>query len=162
MEAPITISYRWSLDEVLLVNHVNMQYGAHGGRIRTKVRNGGILFLILGTLLLLGAALAKDKLGNLTGGTICILVGGFLVFGFQHLINKAAKKAYEKRADRDLIVTYTASETGLSSKSEINSSQMAWKVFVRAQNPVEVEPFAALVKSKVGDYKDATHGNSLD
>jgi len=87
-------------------------------------------------------------------------------------------KAYAKKPDKDLVITYQVSGEGLLCKSEVASSDMLWRVLgtvlrtadgfllyvsdtqvhwlpVRGfQDPADLDRFAALARSKVESYSD--------
>lgn len=178
MDTPIKVSYRWSADEMLLLNRLHMRYSAHGPKLTSSVRNAGILFLCVGVLLLCGAALTPQKLRALAFGLVIVGAGVGLLVGVPRLLRKAVLKAYEKKPDKDLVGVYELSEEGLSFKNEVTSSNLLWRAIPKVQRfgegfllyvtdtqvhwlpirgfqvPADADRFADLAKAKVGEYKD--------
>ena len=94
------------------------------------------------------------------------------------LMRRVVLKAYAKKPDRDLVITYQVSGEGLSCKSDVASSDMLWRVVARVlrtadgfllyvsdtqvhwlpvggfQDSADLDRFAALARSKVESYKD--------
>jgi hypothetical protein len=178
METPIKVSYRWSADEVLLLNRLHMRHSAQGRKVRSSFRSGGILFLCIGVLLLCGAAMTPQKLRALVFGLGLVLLGLVILVGAPRLLEKAVLKSYAKRPDKDLVIAYELSEEGISSKTDVASSNFLWRTIQRVlrtgdgfllyltdtqvqwlpahgfQVPADTDRLANLAKAKVGDYKD--------
>ena len=178
MDNPIKVSYRWSADETLLLNRLHMRYSAQGRKLTSSFRNGGILFLGIGVILLCGFAMRPQKFGALAFGLGLVGAGAGLIVGVPRLLRKAVLKAYAKRPDKDLVTVYELSEEGLSCKSDVALSELLWRTIPKVQRfgegfllyvtdtqvhwlpihgfqvPADADRFADLAKAKVGDYKD--------
>jgi hypothetical protein len=178
MDTPIKVSYRWSADEVLLLTRLHMRYSAQGRKLTSSFRSGGILFLFIGVLLLCGAALTHQKLRALVFGFGLVLLGLAILVGMPRLLQKSVLKSYAKGPDKDLVIAYELSEEGISSKTDVASSNFLWRTIQRVlrtddgfllyrtdthvqwlpthgfQVPADADRFANLAKSKVTDYED--------
>jgi YcxB-like protein len=178
MDTPIKVSYRLSAAEMLLLHRLHMRHSAQGRKVTSSFRNGGILFLILGIILLCGVALTPQKLRALGFGLGLVLLGAGILVGVPALLRTAALKAYAKKPDKDLVVAYELSEEGLSCKSDVASSNLLWRAIPKVQRlaegfllyvtdtqvhwlpnhgfqvPADADRFAGLAKAKVGDFKD--------
>jgi hypothetical protein len=178
MDNPIKVSYRWSADEMLLLNRLHMRHSAQGRKVTRSFRSGGIIFLCVGVIFLFSVVLTPQKLRALAFGLGFVLLGAALLVGVPRLLQKAVLKAYEKKPDKDLVTTYELSEERLSCKSDVASSELLWRGIPKVQRfgegfllyvtdtqvhwlpihgfqvPADADRFADLAKAKVGDYKD--------
>jgi len=107
-----------------------------------------------------------------------VLLGLAILVGMPRLLQKSLLKSYAKGPDKDLVIAYELSEEGISSKTDVASSNFLWRTFQRVlrtddgfllyrtdtqvqwlpthsfQVPADADRFADLAKSKVTDYED--------
>jgi hypothetical protein len=107
-----------------------------------------------------------------------VLLGTVFWTGIPLLTRHGVLKAYAKKPDRELAVTYEISGERLSCRSDVASSDMLWKIILKAlrtadgfllyisdtqihwlpvhgfENAAEIDRLATLAKEKVQDYND--------
>jgi hypothetical protein len=178
MEKPIQVTYRWSQDEVLILNRIHMRYSATGRKLRRSTRSGGVIFMCMGALLLCAIGGTPQKWRTVAFGLAFIAGGAALLAGMPLLMRRAALSSYAKKPDRDLLVTLEFDEQRLSCKSDVAFSESLWSTIRRVlrtregfllylsdmqvhwlpvhgfQGTDALERFAQLAKAKVADYKD--------
>ena len=178
METSIKISYQWNADEMLLVNRLHMRYSPQLRKLNFSSRSGGVIFIFLGFVCLCVMGATTEKWRAATYGCGLVLVGVALLTGLPFFMRRVLLKAYAKKPDRDMVVTYQISGERLLSKSDVASSDMLWRVVARVlrtpdgfllyvsdtqvhwlpvrgfQDPADADRFAALARSKVESYKD--------
>ena len=178
MDSPITVSYRWSADEMVLVNRLHMRYSAQGRKLNRSCRSGGILFVCIGILCLCAVGVTTQKTRAIEYGLALVSMGAVLLVGVPRVLRRATLKAYAKRADRDLLVTYELSEEGLTCKNDVASTDLQWRGVLKAvrtvdgfllyvsdiqihwlparsfRDPADANRFAELLKGKVKDYEE--------
>lgn len=182
METSIKISYRWSADEMLLLNNLHMRYSPQLRKIRRSSRNVAVFIIVIGVGALCTMGSFDQKWSVFTRGCGFVLAGVSLlavppVF-MRVFMRRAVLKAYAKKPDRDMAITYQISEDGLSCKSDVGSSDMLWRIVCRVvrsadgflfyvsdnlihwlpargfQEPADMDRLAALAKRKVESYTD--------
>jgi hypothetical protein len=178
MEKPIQVTYRWSQDEVLILNRIHMRYSATGRKLRRSMRSGGVIFMCMGALLLCAIGGTLQKWRAAAFGLAFIAGGAALLAGVPFFMRRAALSSYAKKPDRDLLVTLEFGEQGLSCKSDVAFSELLWCTICRVlrtregfllylsdmqvhwlpvhgfQGTDALERFAQLAKAKVDDYRD--------
>ena len=186
METPIKISYRWNADEALLLNRLHMRHSPQLRKLQRSTRSGAGIFILLGFLSFCMMGVTTDKWRAATYGCGLVLVGVVILTGPPIFMRRVALKAYAKRPDADMVVTYQISEERLLCKSDVASSDMLWGVIASVlrtadgfllyvsgtqvhwlptrgfQDPADADRFAELARSKVESYKDETLANRIE
>jgi hypothetical protein len=178
MEDPIKVSYRWSIQEMLLLNRIHTRHSPRARNTMRSIQIGAIIFICLGLLMMLPIGGSRRNGSVLSSGLPLIVLGvGFLVF-IPFTTKRALRKMYSKKPDRDMLLTYELTPDGFSSKSEVASAQMDWRATPKClraiegfllypsemqvhwlpvhgfQNSADVERAATLIASKVAAYRD--------
>ena len=178
MDTPINVSYRWSADEMLLLNRLHMQSSPQGRKAQRSFRSTGVILLCLGIVALCSVGLTPQKLRASLFGVGFLLGAAALLVGMPRLMRNAVLKMYAKKPDRDLVISYQLSEESLSCKSDIASSEMLWRNILKVlrtkagfllyvsdnqihwlpihgfQNAADVGRFADISRGKAPEYKD--------
>ncbi|HWW01481.1 MAG TPA: YcxB family protein [Candidatus Acidoferrum sp.] len=178
MEKPIQVSYHWTADEMLLLNSIHMRYSTQGRKLLRSFRRSGIIFICMGVVSLFTVAITPQKWRACAFGLAFVLAGAALRFGVPLLMRRSVLKNYAKKPDRGLLVTYELSEERLACKSDVASTDLAWRAVQKVlrtadgflayltdvqmhwlpvrgfQNEADTERFAQLAKAKVKDYRD--------
>jgi hypothetical protein len=178
MEPPIKISYRWSLDEMLRLNRLHMQYSPQMQKIRRGSRRSALIFIFLGIICFGAMGVTTEKWRIFTYGCGLVLLGITFLTGLPFLMRRAVLKSYSKKPDRDMVVTYQISGERLLCQSEVASSDMLWRVVSRVlrtadgfllyvsdtqvhwlpergfQETADLDRFASLARTRGESYKD--------
>src|SRR5437870_4967521 len=102
MEIPIKVSYRWSADEMLLLNRLHMRYSPQMRKICRSSRTGAVIFLAMGVLCFCAMGMTSDKGRAFAYGFALVLLGAVVWAGMPFLVRRAVLRAYAKKPDRDL------------------------------------------------------------
>lgn len=163
---------------MLLLNSIHMRHSPQYRRLRSKT--GGILITFIGVMALCSIPLTPQKGRALAYGLGFTLTGAAMLSGLPLglLIRRSVRKAYAKKPDKDLVMTYEFSGERLCGKSDIASFDLVWRAIrtvlrtadgfllyvtdnqihwlpVRAfRETDDLERFAQLAKAKVEDYQD--------
>jgi hypothetical protein len=135
MDKPITVSFRWSVEEMLLANRLYMRSSKFGRQFRRSIVTGGILFLFSGLIVLL----ARTP-GYLFGSIPLLVLGAVFLAAPPVLLvltRSAVRKNYARRADRDMVRTYEISAERIISRSEVDTSEMLWRTITRVHRVPE-------------------------
>ena len=186
METPFKISYRWNADEMLLLNRLHVRYSPQLRKLHRSSRIGAVIFISMGFLGFCVMGATTEKWRAATYGCGLVLVGVVILTGPPIFMRRVALKAYAKRPDADMVVTYQISEERLLCKSDVASSDMLWQLVARVlrtadgfllyvsdtqvhwlptrgfQDPADADRFAELARSKVESYKDETLANRIE
>jgi hypothetical protein len=178
METPFKISYRWNADEMLLLNRLHVRYSPQLRKLHRSSRIGAVIFIFMGILCFCVMGATTDKWRAAMYGCGLVLVGVALLTVPPVFMRRVVLKAYAKKPDRDMAVTYLISGERLLCKSDVASSDMLWQVVARVlrtadgfllyvsdaqvhwlplrgfEDPADADRFAALARSKVQSYKD--------
>ena len=180
MAKPIRVSYRWSVDEVLMLNNLHMRYSPQLRKLARSSRVTAGIFLAIGALCFCAIGATPQKGRAFAYGCIFILLGTVIwsKMPMRILMRRVVLRAYTKKPDRDLPITYDISEERLACESEVASSDMLWRAILRVlrtshgfliyisdtqihwlpvhgfENSSEVERLASLAKENVKDYED--------
>jgi hypothetical protein len=173
----LAVSYRWSADEVLLLNRLHMQHSPQFRRLHRAFRSTGVIFLCIGIAVFSGIGLTPQKLRAVLCGLGFISAAAALLVGLPHVLRKSVLKLYAKRPERDLVITYRLSDERIFCKSEVASSEMLWRTILKVlqtddgfllyvsdtqihwlpihgfQNPADVDRFANLATEKVEELE---------
>jgi len=163
---------------MLLLNRLHMRYSPQLGKLHRRSRRGAVIFILIGFLCFCVMPATTEKWPAAAYGCGLVLVGVALLAVPPILMRRMVLKAYAKKPDKDLVITYQVSGEGLLCKSEVASSDMLWRVLgtvlrtadgfllyvsdtqvhwlpVRGfQDPADLDRFAALARSKVESYSD--------
>jgi hypothetical protein len=171
MNKTIQVCYRWSVEEMLLINKLHMRYSTDGRKLRRKFYLFGVVIFVI-PLITSWQYLTYQSAVVLIVSPIVILA--LMLFSTR----RAIRKAYARKADRDLPITYELSEDRLISRTEISTVDSLWRAIrsvvktpegfllyteerqlhwlpVRGfSNPEEVEQFAEFARTKIQDFSD--------
>ncbi len=124
MDNPITVSFQWSVKEMLLVQRLHMRYSKQGRKLRRILIGLGALFMIMGI-----AGLVQRKDFFASAFPFVVAAGAWLVV---HLsMRRAVLKMYAQKPDRDMLITYEISADRLATRSEVASSEVLWRTIIR-------------------------------
>lgn len=132
----------------------------------------------MGVLCFCAIGLTPEKWRAFGYGFGLVLLGAVSWAALPFLMRRSVLRAYAKKPDRDLRVTYTVSKERLSCVSDVASSDMLWRTILKAlrtpdgfllyvtdlqvhwlpvhgfENTAEIERLATLAKDRIQDYKD--------
>src|SRR5438093_12506589 len=100
MDMPINVSYRWSANEMLLLNRVHMQSSAQGRKLHRSFRSTGIIFLCMGIVAFCGIGLSPQNPRAFLFGIGLVLAAAALLVGVPRVLRKATLKMYAKKPDK--------------------------------------------------------------
>jgi len=172
MDEPITVSFRWTAKEMLLAQQLHMRYSKQGRKLRRIFMGCGILFVLLGIV-------GFVQQHNFFSSALPFFLLATVFLAMPLFIRRAVLKMYSQKPDRDMLVTYEISPDRLATRSDVASSDMVWRIILRAhrvpegfllyptdrmfhwlpihgfRDSAEVERFALLAKLKAQQYDHA-------
>lgn len=171
MIAPIIASFRWTRDEFLRAQRHAVRHSLQGQIVIWGTRLAGVLILFSGLATTYQHGVAW------VGYAITVLFSAFF-FSIPLFARRAALKFYARKPDRDMLVTWEISESGIRTGTELATSENSWAFFQKVRRlrqgfliypnthifhwlplhafrePEDAERFAGLAKSKVKDYSE--------
>jgi hypothetical protein len=170
MNDPITVTFRWSAEEMLKAQSAQLRYSPAGKKLRR------MYFLLIAVLIFAGVSILIRGISPIFG--IGFLAGAFGVLLAPLKMRSMTLKRYAQRSDRDMMVNYLFSDQ-IICKTDASSSTMEWRVITRVlQTPggfvlypnsevshwlpghafgdsESIQRFAQLAKSKVQNFEAA-------
>jgi hypothetical protein len=124
MDKPITVSFRWSVEEMLLANRLYFRCSKVGRQFRRSCVGGGILCLSLGLIVI-----ARTP-GYIFFALLLLFLGAVFLAG-PLFLRYAIRKNYAQRTDRDMLRTYEISADRIISRSELDTTEMLWRTITK-------------------------------
>src|SRR6266446_1555289 len=106
MDTPIEISYRWSAEEMLLINRLHTRHSPQLRKLNLSLRRGAVMFVVIGCVCLSAFGATPQKWPAIVGGGVLVLLGVTFLTVPPIFMRRMVLRAYAKKADRDLIITY--------------------------------------------------------
>jgi len=171
MEAPITVSYRWTVAEMLRAQRVAARNWWLGRALY-------FFFPLFGFIMLGSAAYTHlIRYPNAFNFISSAAVSLFLI-SLPFLTRRRLRKSLERRPDRDMMVNFEITDEHVSNKTPLSSTEMKWDSIIKVlrlrdafllyhserqffwlpldafAQPEDVERFATLARSKVQTYRE--------
>jgi hypothetical protein len=124
---PITVSYRWSAEEMLLLQSLHRRHSAQYLKFRRKILGAGLVALVLA----ITTMIQHESLSSVVPCLLLVLSGMLLASPF--FTRRAVLKMYKQKPDRDMLITYELSEDRLACRTEVGSSNSLWRVIRSVQ-----------------------------
>jgi hypothetical protein len=169
MDTPITATFKWTQQEFLLLQQIQMRHSQLGRKLRRGTLSVGLLSTVLGAGVI--AVHGFRSVG------IAFLPAGIALLASPWFLRRANIKHYAQRPDRDMVVNWEFHSNCLCCKTDASSGQFSWKMILRAlrtpqgfllyindrlfhwvpvhafSNAEAIESFSQLIKAEVQDYK---------
>jgi len=172
MEKPITVSFRWTKEEMLRASRRATKQTPGVRRLYLVMRVVALGMLVTGTY--------SFSTGHTNLSGFISMIGLSMFFMAIPLLQRlAVLKTYRQMPVRDRLVTWEITADRLTAKTELATSEMTWPALIKVirlsdgfllslhprsfhwlpsdafGDPADIERFAELAKSKVQRYEQA-------
>lgn len=117
MEEPVTIKYRWTVDELLMAQRFNFR---HSCRPALRFARYFIFFLMI----VAGYGVVND--GHRAFGIVLSLLGVYLLAIRPFVRPWEIRRAFAKRTDKDLELEWQVTSENISVRSTAHSADYTW------------------------------------